>query len=252
MKVDVIHSGSSGNMAVIDDTIIIDAGWSAPVTGEMVLLTHHHTDHTKHLDKVGGLPIYCTYEVGAKVCEKWPYIALHPVDKDKTFEYETTRAIYRITPISVNHDAPCVAFDIHKFPDNIPVVLGAYDSSPKRILFATDFSSFDSDERIVFMLQDKLYDAMYIECNNTLSVADLADIYVHEGDKPPKDEFHRRKSFRNHCSVDYLIQLFERAGYSEDNPCPIPTVLLHKSSYYYGAHPERLEALCRIANILNP
>lgn len=242
MRVDIIHSGSSGNMAVIDDTIIIDAGWSAPVTGEMVLLTHHHTDHTKHLDKVGGLPIYCTYEVGAKVCEKWPYIALHPVNKDKTFVYECDRFMYRITPISVNHDVPCVGFDILRYDAAYPV----------RILFATDFSSFDADERIVFMLQDKLYDALYIECNNTLSVADLADIYVHEGEKPPKDEFHRRKSFRNHCSVDYLIQLFERAGYSDDNPCPIPTTLLHKSSYYYNAHPERLEALCRIANILNP
>lgn len=56
----------------------------------------------------------------------------------------------------------------------------------------------------------------------------------------------------NHCNVHYLIQLFRDAGFTPQSPCPIPTHLLHKSSYYYGWHLDAIDELCKIATIISP
>lgn len=133
-------------------------------------------------------------------------------------------------PINVKHDIPCIGFDI------------THDG--ERILYATDFNAFREE------IDVRDYTALYLECNNTLTPEDFADLYFTE--EKPKDEFHRRKSYHNHCNVGYLRMLFERAGFSEDNPCDIPLTLLHKSTYYYHAHPEEIVKLCKIANVQNP
>lgn len=242
MHVEIIHSGSSGNCAVIDDTIIIDAGWNCTPNGSVVLLTHHHTDHTKHLDKMGGRPVYCTQETASKLFAKFPYVAFNIIEPDVTFKVKDSMNTYFITPVLLKHDAPCVGFEI--------VRTGGYDD--KRIFFATDFNEMVDEETFVRKLKRKEYDAIYIECSNTLNPADFYDVYFHEGDKPPKDEFHRRKSFQNHCNVDYLVGLFTRAGYSAENRYTEPVTLLHKSSYYYMQHVERIAELSKIAFITNP
>lgn len=242
MNVEIIHSGSSGNCAVIDNEIIIDMGWNVTPEGNYVFLTHHHTDHTKHLQNVGGLPIYCLQETADKLMEKYPYTAFNTVEPNKQVEICTLFSKYIIIPKLMRHDAPCVGYDITRIEDDVPYA---------RIFFATDFNSMVDEDDFIRALRDKRYDAIYIECNNTLSAGDFHDVYFGEG-KPPKDEFHRRKSYENHCNIGYLITLFNKAGYNETNRFTEPVTLLHKSSYYYAKNPNRVATLCKIANVVNP
>lgn len=247
MRVEIIASGSKGNCAVIDETLIIDAGWNCTPKGKYVLLTHHHTDHTKHLDNMGGLPIYCTQETADKLRDKFPYTAFNIIEPYQHFTLVDENRRYYITPVRMKHDAPCVGFDISCLHS------GSVEDST-RIFFATDFCEFSEariEENFISELRAKRFDAIYIECNNTLSYKDFIDVYMPD-DKPPRDEFHRRKSYENHCNVNYLRDLFTRAGYSEQNRFAEPVTLLHKSSYYYQQDTDKLVELCKIANVVNP
>lgn len=226
MNVKILASGSSGNVATIDDTIIIDCGASVPTCGGYVLITHQHTDHTKFLDRVAGFPIYMTEPTANALLKKYCYTRVRLLSIDWWYDIGK----YKVRPIELKHDVPCVGYDIK-------------NDKGERILFATDFNS------IITPIDVRDYTALYLECNNTLNVTDLQDAYF--GETLPKDEFHRRKSFANHCNVDYLVSLFERAGFSEQNPCKIPLTLLHKSSYYYGANLDKLNKLTAIANVCN-
>lgn len=246
MNVEILASGSSGNCAVVDDTLIIDAGWNGTPNGKYVLLTHHHTDHTKHLGKMGGKQIYCTQETADKLVDKFPYTAFNILpetiaftkafaDVDRLFSYNS----YTVLPIPLKHDAACVGFEIH--------------NKNEIIFFATDFNAFVDDDYFVWRLQERIFSEIYIECNNTLSPSDFDDVYfADEGERPPRDEFHRRKSYQNHCNADYLISLFRRAGYSEKNRFAEPVTLLHKSSFYYQNNVERIAELVKICNVINP
>ena len=233
MNVNIIKSSSAGNCAVIDDTLIIDAGCNVTPVGKYVLLTHHHGDHTKHLDKVSGLPVYCTQATADNLSDKFPYVVFN------IFTDTFSVGRYNVLAYPLVHDAPCVAFDIID------------TDTDKRILWASDFSRIEHDSIIVARFRNCNYDAIYIECNNTLNVSAFADIYFYD-DKPPRDEFHRRRSFKNHCNADYLISLFKRAGYSGQNRCATPVTLLHKSSYYYQHNVARIAELTKICNVINP
>ena len=235
MVVNIINSGSNGNCAVIDDTLIIDAGWNCTPNGKYVLLTHHHHDHVKHLDKMGGLPVYCTQTTADALREKFPYVAFNVCVENDNF-YVGDYSVH-LSPLK--HDASCIAFDILN------------TKTEKRIYWASDFSEIINVEHFIIFLRSKAFDAIYIECNNTLSPADFADVYFYD-EKPPRDEFHRRRSFHNHCNADYLISLFQRAGYSTQNRCETPVTLLHKSSYYYLQNVERIAELAKICNVINP
>lgn len=274
MKVDILCSGSSGNCAVIDDYIIIDVGTKKEIQkGSLVLITHHHSDHTKGLPNVNGLPMYCTDFTAEKIrlnpdlnCMYAAFNIIKPnvpffitkVDSIKDITsvsvildekrvgysvggYVDRYENYMITPLSLIHDVPCVAFDILKT---------VADGEDERIFFGTDFSQIVEDDMFVDLLRRRKYDALYIECNNTLTHGDFDDIYFADG-KLPKDEFHRRRSWNNHCNVSYLIGLFERAGYSKEKRFPEPVTLLHKSSYYYNKNQEYLVSLLEIANVTN-
>lgn len=245
MNVNILKSGSSGNCVVIDDTIIIDAGYCPEVTpkGRAVLVTHSHSDHVKCLDRFADLPIYTSKQTADTLSSRYPFI---PFNILKTVEdvsvFDMVAPTYRIPfdakpgeeylvrAVLLNHDVPCIGFDIQ------------HDG--ERILYATDFSAFRENINV------RDYTALYLECNNTLQYSDMADVFFSEAE--PKDGFHRRKSFRNHCNSSYLYHLFESAGFSESNPCDIPLTLLHKSTYYYSTTPEEIIRLCRIANVKNP
>lgn len=248
MNVDIIASGSRGNCAIIDNAIMIDAGVETLENAEVCLITHTHTDHTKKIPSVSGMRLYCLQETADILQEKYPYVTFNILQSERATVVTVRDYEYVITPIRLKHDVPCIGFDIERF------VEASFDyEPPTRIFFATDFSQIEDDDRIVTFLKDKRYDAVYLECNNTLSFGDLSDVYTPDEDgKLPKDEFHRRRSFQNHCSADYLIGLFTRAGFDETNRFTEPVTLLHKSSYYYGANYDRIVELCKIANILNP
>ena len=247
MDVKIINSGSSGNCAVVDNVIIIDAGWNVIVDGEVVFLTHHHSDHTKHLDKMQGLPIYALPKT-IEMLQKQPrfmYTAFTPLTFGEAVTIKHNGYTYYVKPVPVKHDVPCTAFDITKWGEDV----GGFE----RIFFGTDFNTIVDEELFINELRNKSYDAIYIEANNTLNPTDFFDVYFpEEGEKTPKDAFHRSRSFQNHANVDYIASLFIRAGYSEDNKFTEPVRLLHKSSFYYSYNPERVVNLCKIAKIVNP
>lgn len=230
MKVEIIASGSRGNCAIIEDELIIDVGVTPPNKGSVVLLTHLHTDHTRELSKVQGLPIWATRETAQKLAEKHPYIEFSILGSGNVYKIVANGKEFYVHPIKLKHDVPCVGYDI------------TYNG--ERILFATDFNE------ILDEIDVRDYTALYLECNNTLIPRSLYAVYFDE--EKPKDEFHRRKSYYNHCNVSYLRKLFTDAGFSIANPCDIPLTLLHKSSYYYATTPETVVELCTIANVLNP
>ena len=247
MNVRIISTGSKGNCAVIDNAIIIDAGWNVTVEGVAIVITHQHSDHVKYLDKMSGMPIYALPETIEKLQEnmRFAYTAFTPLERFKEVVIPTPDATYYVVPIPVNHDAPCVAFDIRK------VSKESFDE--ERIFFGTDFNTLGEEGEFVRHLKDKTYDAIFIEANNTLNETDFLDVYFPEdGKKEPKDAFHRLRSFRNHSNVDYIRSLFSKAGYSEFNKFTEPVTLLHKSSYYYPQNPERVVELCKMVKITNP
>ena len=246
MNIKVIHSGSSGNLVNIDDTIIIDAGWPEMQVGRALFLTHAHSDHTKHLDKFTGIPMFALRDTIEKLQKqiKFAYMQFNEIEPDGFYEIKTDKYVYTVHPIAVKHDVPCVAFDITRT---------SYDGDTVRIFYGSDFNSIVNEDLFIHNLKRKVYDSVYIEANNTITPTDLVDIYFQqEGEGLPKDEFHRRRSYQTHCNVDYLISLFQRAGYSEDNKFTEPVMLLHKSSFYYALNPDRVIALCKMVNIINP
>lgn len=245
MNVHIYGTGSSGNMSVIDDFLIIDAGLAENPKGEALLLTHCHTDHTKALPKLGGIPLYATAATAAKLQEKWPYMRFNILTpNDPMTLRQATGATYYVTPIEVKHDVPCVGFDITCVPDV---------GDETRILWLTDFNSIVPEQVVVDNLRKRVYDHVYIECNNTLSSIDLLDCYISDDDTPlPRDEYHRRKSYQNHCNACYLESLFKRAGFTQDRRYADPVTLIHKSSYYYHANVELIANICSIANVVNP
>lgn len=236
MVVDIIGSSSKGNCAIIDDVLVIDCGVNNVERGTHVLITHHHTDHTKHIPNFAGCWFGSVESVISKLHAKNPYLQVHILI---TGSLNRVADRYVVKPLELIHDAPCVGYDIANCVDST------------RILFCTDFNRFADEAYIIKNLKDKVYDAIYIECNNTLDPTSLMDVWFCYGDEP-KDEFHRRKSLKNHCSATYLASLFGRAGYNENNRFTEPVTLLHKSSYYYQNNQTELVKLCKIANIINP
>ena len=111
MKIIVIESGSKGNATLISDKgrlLLIDMGITLtslkkglarlgkkPLDIDALLLTHSHSDHTKGVNLLDPLPIYCskgTYK-GTNVTIIKPY---------ETFSIDHLK----ITPIEASHDAP--------------------------------------------------------------------------------------------------------------------------------------------------
>ncbi len=110
MKIIVIESGSKGNATLISDKgrlLLIDMGITLtslkkglarlgkkPLDIDALLLTHSHSDHTKGVNLLDPLPIYCskgTYK-GTNVTVIKPF---------KTFSINH----FKITPIEASHDA---------------------------------------------------------------------------------------------------------------------------------------------------
>lgn len=229
MRLRIVSSGSSGNCAVIDGTVVIDVGKTDGVIDSIVagavLITHEHSDHIKELPSIQGLPIYAAEDVAERLRQRFPWTPINALRYDTYSTLLYLSSEWLIKPIRLAHDVPCAGFDIiHK---------------GERILFATDF------HEIVDTVNLANYDALYLECNNTLDYSDIADVYFTE--RPPRDEFHRRKSFYNHANADYLTYLIKR-----DAAHKVPLTLLHKSSYYYGSDLDKIVNLCEIANVQNP
>jgi len=239
MQVKIIGTGSTGNTAVIDDTLIIDAGCKEVVRGKYLFLSHSHTDHTKYLSShFNGLAVFATEKTQKALLEKHPYVTFNTIEPNEVLRFDG----YVIRVVPLKHDVECMGFEIYSL------------ETQEKIFFATDFNEIVDETTFINSLKWKNYNALYIECNNTLSAVDFVDELFTEafGTSVPKDSFHKNRSFRNHSNADYITSLFERAGYSENNRFTEPVHLLHKSKTYYPHAPEKIVKLCKIANIINP
>ena len=109
MRFIVIQSGSKGNATLIIDqgrVLLIDMGVTLKVLKEALekeglnlynvsamLLTHEHTDHTKGIEYLPPLPIYCTKET----YKRENVVELEPYQKFNIDHFS-------ITPVSTSHD----------------------------------------------------------------------------------------------------------------------------------------------------
>lgn len=255
MDVKILSTGSKGNVATIDDTIIIDAGANVAVPGQLLLISHSHGDHVKFIDKFASCITYAEPTACAILKEKNPYQTISDITPDTPVTYQCTQGDkgdnihYEIQPVEMEHDVPCLGWYVTKWNGG----------TVERIFFATDFVAFKFNEdytRFKNYLREGVLDAIYIEGNHSLSVADLVDVFFGEDENGepvvPKDEFHRRRCLRAHCSLGWLIHTLEEAGFAEDRRCMIPITLLHKSKSYYANNPDTIIKLAKIANIQNP
>ena len=109
MRFVVIQSGSKGNATLIIDqgrVLLIDMGITLKILKEALakenlnlynisamLLTHEHWDHTKGIEYLPPLPIYCTKET----LQKENVVELEPYQKFNIDHFS-------ITPVSTSHD----------------------------------------------------------------------------------------------------------------------------------------------------
>lgn len=109
MKLLVIHSGSKGNATLVYDEgrlLLIDMGICLRdlkealktidknlIDIEVMLLTHEHSDHTKGIQYLDPLPIYCTKET----YDAPNVVEIKPYERFKIGHLE-------ITPVSTSHD----------------------------------------------------------------------------------------------------------------------------------------------------
>ena len=110
MKIVVIQSGSKGNATLVYDEgrlLLIDMGITLtslkeglatidkkPLDIDALLLTHNHTDHTKGVQYLDPLPIYCT---------KGTYKADNVINITPYESFGVEH--FKITPIEASHDA---------------------------------------------------------------------------------------------------------------------------------------------------
>lgn len=231
MKVNIISTGSKGNCVVVDECIMIDAGASTPTSGiKALLLTHAHGDHTKHLPRYRHILTYTSARVLQSIMQKFPELSISGLECSGLAVYdEDNEKWYEVRDVKAKHDIPCCGWIIRRYD-------GRHNC--ESILYATDFSEL-GDVDLSRM------DAIFVECNNTIHASDIVEASI--GDVLPKDSFHRRRSWNTHSRAAYLGEYFTGHSYNG-----APVVLLHKSASNYARHPEDIEALCKVANIVNP
>lgn len=242
MEVKIIASGSTGNCAMIDGRIMIDAG--VRVQGfypAAILITHAHFDHVCRLPDYPLQQILSTYEVVEQVKEAHSY-ARCKADLNFCLDFGDGR--YKIATIQLRHDVPCVGFDITYTPRLL--------DKKTRILWLSDFSRIIDAKHIEWCLKAEVYDELFIECNNTLSMDDMLEDMFADQPADPTESRHKERAFNTHFSAAKMLSLFRSAGFSEEKPCPVPLTLLHKSSKYYDSNAEVISKLCKIANVQNP
>ncbi len=158
MKIYVIESGSRGNATIIENEgrfLLLDMGisWTSLKNAldeiginiyniEALLLTHCHSDHTKGIQYLPPLPIYCTKDTynSSSVTIVRPY---------ETFELLGMR----VTPLIASHDAP-------------NTVGYVFDNGKEKLGYLTD-TGFIPDKTLEHM---KNADYYVIESNHNLKM----------------------------------------------------------------------------------
>ena len=111
MKIYVIESGSKGNATLLENNgrfLLIDMGisWTSLNNAlvsldkniydvDALLLTHSHSDHTKGIQYLPPMPIYCTKDT-------YDSSSVNLITPYESFNLEGVK----ITPVRTSHDAP--------------------------------------------------------------------------------------------------------------------------------------------------
>lgn len=114
------------------------------------------------LARSGGLLDLLHAETKEFLLRPFPYLPVGEIDRELRFD--RNGSVYRLDTVDLVHDAPCVGYIVEK-------------DERERIFYATDFREIVQRERIVSMLRAGAFDALYIECNNTLYAADFGDVF---------------------------------------------------------------------------
>ena len=158
MKIYVIESGSRGNATIIENEgrfLLLDMGisWTSLKDAldeiginiyniEALLLTHCHSDHTKGIQYLPPLPIYCTkdtYDSSSVTIIR---------------QYEPFSLLgMKITPVIASHDAPNTVGFI-------------FESEEEKLAYLTD-TGYIPDKTLSFM---KNADYYVIESNHNLKM----------------------------------------------------------------------------------
>ncbi len=119
----IIHhaSGSSGNAIQVDD-ILIDSGVKTDGEYELLLITHAHIDHIRHITHSLGssrhfyappMVLQSIYDKTAKWAEK-KKITLYGQIIDKRIDEEQLKE-YDVEWFDLTHDVPCVGYRIKDY-----------------------------------------------------------------------------------------------------------------------------------------
>jgi len=151
----VIHhaSGSSGNAYHID-RIQIDSGVKVDEETDLLLITHAHIDHIRHITHSLGatrhfyttpMILQCIYDKMAR----WPdkkRNTTHDFILEKLIGEETLQETYDCQAFELNHDVPCVGYQIKDYVHISDT--GSFDipASIRNQRFYTIESNYDETE----------------------------------------------------------------------------------------------------------
>lgn len=191
MKIIVVESGSKGNATLIYDQgrlLLIDMGVTqtslknalATIGKKMIdiralLLTHGHSDHTKGIQYLTPMPIYCSPRA-------YDTMFGETIKPFKTFKIDH----FMITPIAASHDAP----------DTMGFVI---ENKTEKLVYLTD-TGMIPDESLALMKNATYY---VIEANHNIKK-------LHQTNRPASlklrilsDEGH----LSNEASAIYMSEL---------------------------------------------
>ena len=152
MKVIHYASGSSGNTIQVDN-VLIDCGVKIDGDYELLLITHAHIDHIRHITHSLGstthfyappMVLQSIYDKTVKWAEK-KQIELHEQITDKLIDKEALKE-YDIEWFNLTHDVPCVGYRIKDYVHITDT--GAFDipESIRKQSFYTIESNYDETE----------------------------------------------------------------------------------------------------------
>ena len=140
----ILKSGSSGNCVIYLDTIAVDMGISYKMIEpykkqlQLVLLTHHHSDHLKlsTIQKLAAERPSVRFAGGEFLKDKLQGIKNFDIlDSGKIYDY----GLFKVSPVTLYHDIPTFGFRI--FQDETKI-LHCTDSYTLEGITAKDYSLY--------------------------------------------------------------------------------------------------------------
>jgi len=206
MKVTHHASGSLSNAFEIDN-IQIDAGVKIDSNADLLLITHAHIDHIRHIThSLGSVRHFYTspmvlqsiYEKMAKWAES-KRNKTHELILEKLIDEETLKETYDCQAFELNHDVPCVGYHIGSYvhisdtgefdiPDSIRkqsfyTIESNYDETelelsgrPLELIDRIKATHLSNEEAIALAINLYAKEVMFVHLSDETNSHDLAKI----------------------------------------------------------------------------